>query len=87
MDIKQTCLGCMHFDFSSGSPGYSEWTPGSDAVIRCDLGYWDYSDISLPERTVKLLPDPDKAYRFSLDFRLIVTLSQYCGKHEELATP
>ena len=28
--LIQTCLFCKYFDFSPGSPGYSEMTPGSD---------------------------------------------------------
>lgn len=31
----RTCILCKHFRFIDGSPGYSEYTPGSDAYISC----------------------------------------------------
>ena len=40
--LVQTCLFCSHFYFDGGSPGHSEYTPGSDASIGCSKGVWDY---------------------------------------------
>jgi len=34
------CIYCKHFRLDMGSPGYSEMTPGSDAVIECDKRVW-----------------------------------------------
>lgn len=34
----RTCILCKHFEFISGEPGYSEFTPGSDAYINCHKG-------------------------------------------------
>ena len=34
-DHTATCMCCKHFDFDSGSPGYSELTPGTDPSIGC----------------------------------------------------
>ena len=35
------CLDCKHFHFDSGSPGYSEETPGSNMRIGCNLSVWN----------------------------------------------
>jgi hypothetical protein len=49
------CLVCRHFSLDTGSPGYSEMTPGSPASIDCDMstkkgcawpGRHDYPDVS-----------------------------------------
>jgi hypothetical protein len=32
------CLLCVHCDYSGGSYGYSEMTPGSDASLFCEKG-------------------------------------------------
>lgn len=34
------CVYCKHFYLDSGSPHYSDQTPGNDAVIECGKGYW-----------------------------------------------
>lgn len=39
---KLYCVDCKHFYFSSGSPGYSEYTPGSDASLGCTKQKWEY---------------------------------------------
>jgi hypothetical protein len=36
------CLWCKHFDLHTGSPGYSEWTPGSEFSIYCRKRVWDF---------------------------------------------
>ena len=42
MDANATCLDCKHISYSSGSPGYSEYTPGWDAELSCIEGVWTY---------------------------------------------
>lgn len=37
---KKTCLFCKHFNFDMGSPGYSEYTPGTDAEFECRKDHW-----------------------------------------------
>lgn len=37
------CLFCEHFNIDMGHPGYSELTPGYDAIIRCGLNHWEAS--------------------------------------------
>lgn len=39
------CYHCEFFDFSAGSPGYSEMTPGSDASATCYKNHWVYDTI------------------------------------------
>jgi hypothetical protein len=36
----KTCIECKHFNFSSGDYGYSEMTPGWDAIIECSKRHW-----------------------------------------------
>lgn len=43
------CLACKHFSFSSGSPGYSSWTPGSPGHVECDKRHWNGTDMSAEE--------------------------------------
>ena len=35
MTDMRLCWSCEHFNFESGSPGYSEYTPGYDAEFWC----------------------------------------------------
>jgi hypothetical protein len=37
---EKTCLLCKSFYFNMGEPGYSDMTPGSDACIECNAGFW-----------------------------------------------
>jgi hypothetical protein len=37
---KPECILCKHFVFSTGAHDWSEWTPGSDAEMRCKKGHW-----------------------------------------------
>ena len=45
---RRLCVLCKHFDFSGGSPGYSELTPGDSGDMSCDKKVWprgmDYLD-------------------------------------------
>lgn len=36
----KTCVLCKHIYMESGSPDYSEYTPGEDAMIYCQRGKW-----------------------------------------------
>ena len=52
----KNCLFCKHFHFDSGSPGYSEMTPGSDMSMGCELfsysrpkKYWQFSHAETTE--------------------------------------
>jgi len=41
------CLWCKHFALHTGSPGYSEWTPGSEFDMYCLLkGHWTWTQYS-----------------------------------------
>lgn len=40
-EIPQICATCRHFRFYCGSPGYSDWTPGSSASIECLKNHWE----------------------------------------------
>jgi hypothetical protein len=37
----RVCWSCKHFCFDGGSPGYSEYTPGDDAELKCEAGEYD----------------------------------------------
>jgi len=40
----RTCVTCQHLDFSRGSPGYSERTPGTPMHLECSHNLWEYKD-------------------------------------------
>lgn len=46
MSAPAACYECRFFEFSSGSPGYSSWTPGSDMAFGCLKGIWGSGDIA-----------------------------------------
>ncbi len=37
---SNNCIACKHWYFDSGSPGYSEYTPGSAVSTGCLKNYW-----------------------------------------------
>lgn len=39
-DGTKMCWWCKHFNYSEGSPGYSDMTPGYDVDMGCNLGKW-----------------------------------------------
>ena len=39
---NRLCWECPHIDFSPGSPGYSDMTPGYDMSLDCGKGYWKF---------------------------------------------
>lgn len=43
-DHVATCLCCANAYYSEGSPGYSEYTPGSPASMSCRRGRWEFDD-------------------------------------------
>lgn len=53
MDVSQIqipkedrlCWFCPHFEFYSGSPAYSEVTPGCEGSLLCGKGHWDGENI------------------------------------------
>ena len=60
------CLFCKRFFVYTGSPTYSEYTPGEDASISCGAGHWHielYHDVANDYRrkllTAKTCPDWD----------------------------
>jgi hypothetical protein len=38
----RVCWSCEHLYFSSGSPGYSEMTPGWDFEMSCGKSFWEF---------------------------------------------
>jgi hypothetical protein len=50
---RSVCWFCDHFDFTPSSPGYSEWTPGSDASISCGKGVWEFDMQSEDEESFR----------------------------------
>jgi hypothetical protein len=40
MATHKLCYACKHFEFDPGEPGYSEYTPGSDAHMSCGKDHW-----------------------------------------------
>jgi hypothetical protein len=40
---ERHCLKCRHCVIDSGSPGYSEYTPGSDPQQYCAKDHWSLS--------------------------------------------
>lgn len=46
---RLTCLFCKHFYFCGAEPGYSEYTPGSDAAMECTKNYWSMNNLDTTE--------------------------------------
>lgn len=64
--MEKICLFCEHFYLSTGEPGYSDMTPGSDMTIRCLKGYWDvdnYEDTTETYRQKLLTAKTCKDYK------------------------
>jgi hypothetical protein len=48
---RRLCVLCEHFEFSGGSPTYSEYTPGSSGDMACNKKVWtDDMDYMSTER-------------------------------------
>ena len=41
--MGKLCLYCKHFYLTTGEPGYSEMTPGSDFDMSCDRRHWEFA--------------------------------------------
>jgi hypothetical protein len=40
----RVCWLCRHIVFDSGSPGYSDQTPGWGFSMSCTKGYWEFDN-------------------------------------------
>lgn len=40
--MKRLCIFCKHFEFNPGSPGYSEYTPGENMSMGCNMRVWEF---------------------------------------------
>jgi len=38
---ERICINCIHFQVESGTPDYSELTPGDEFRMACVKGYWE----------------------------------------------
>jgi len=43
---RKYCFDCSYFVFCGPEPGYSEVTPGSDAILECTKGIWNLLNYS-----------------------------------------
>lgn len=50
---NRTCLDCRFMGYSTGSPGYSEMTPGWDAELYCLKSYWQYDAYNDTKETLR----------------------------------
>ncbi len=37
---NKLCVFCKHFNLSMGTSDYSDFTPGTKAVLECEMGIW-----------------------------------------------
>lgn len=51
----RVCVLCEHFRYEEGDPGYSEYTPGSNASMGCGKGYWYWRNYTAQDFRTKLL--------------------------------
>jgi len=49
-DPAPLCLWCKHFYLSTGSRGYSEFTPGSEFTMDCAKGHWHWKEYGSEEQ-------------------------------------
>jgi hypothetical protein len=68
---EKLCLWCKHFYLDVGSPGYSEYTPGSDFEMDCRKNHWEYRGVSGTEDEyraclISALVCPDYAFNETL---------------------
>jgi hypothetical protein len=61
------CVGCKHWVFDPGHPGYSEYTPGYGWSSECEKGHWTISGSSCDER----------------DFEKVMRAAATCNDYEE----
>ena len=46
MSSQLFCWECRHCDFSPGSPGCGETTPGYEMRLKCAKNKWDASELN-----------------------------------------
>jgi len=64
--IKKLCWWCKHFTYYSGSPEYSEYTPGCDIELLCAKNHWKFNSIHTNE----------------IEFRNILMSAEKCSDYE-----
>ena len=40
--VMKNCWECVHLNWSNGSPGYSEMTPGYPPDLHCGKRHWEF---------------------------------------------
>ena len=68
--MSRICVQCEHFYFDGGDRGYSEFTPGSEAVIECTAGVWSMTNSGYGVNNRK-------------EFRLNISKAETCDKFQE----
>lgn len=68
MSDKETCIMCKHWSFMSGSPGYSEYTPGTDWDMGCGKKIWNTGDEYITET----------------EFRSLINHAKTCDEYREV---
>ena len=69
--MSPLCVTCKHFQFDGGEPDYSEYTPGEQASLSCNL--------DLMGRNGKVYTH----YLTLMDFRNLIRSASKCPKYEE----
>jgi len=67
MKKVRCCILCKHFSFDEGSPGYSEYTPGTDWSMSCLKNHWSMSGSYISEE----------------DYRKNILMAETCKDAEE----
>ena len=52
--FKVNCVMCANLEYHDGCSGYSEWTPGYPAVMRCLDGHFDIDDSEMTAMVSKM---------------------------------
>ena len=70
--MEKLCVFCKHWEFYGGSPGYSEYTPGTATSMDCAKGKFG--------KRFRLLDlyGPD-------DFRALIIRAGVCDKYDQVA--
>jgi hypothetical protein len=67
----KTCIFCQHFYLSMASPGYSEYTPGSDFSMICLKDRWRFDQFGTQEHYHSCLKSAEVCPDYSEVKRLI----------------
>jgi hypothetical protein len=65
---KKNCIMCKHWEFDSGEPDYSEWTPGENWSMHCKKSVWDTYG---------------SGYISQSEFRKFLLTANKCDKYQE----